>query len=312
MGNFLGFEINYGRYSGVKGEIGYDGHWISPEGFHIVIEVKSSETYPIKTSILLEYINQLISQHKIPSDTEVLGLYVVGKSDPEIQQLKNAIIAENRTQQLRLISVDYLISLAELMNEYDVSHVDILSIIKPSGPSIDSIVDIMERLSSQKIPSLEESNEIESENIISDDLDINYWLTPVKNRDGATAAETIKNLVEKEQIYGFGDKTPGRKTIKPGDSICFYESGNGVIAHAEVVSYPENNPHKSLKNPEKYPWTFKLKNPLLYLEKPVIIDKDLRSKLDAFNGKNMDTYWSWFVQSTRKQTKHDYELLTRK
>jgi hypothetical protein len=305
LGNFLGFEVNYGRYSGVKREIGHDGHWISPEGFHIVIEVKSSEIYPIKTSILLEYINQLISQHTIPNnDKEVLGLYVVGKSDPEIQQLKNAIIAENRTLQLRLISVEYLISLAELMNEYDVSHKDVLSIIQPSGPSIDSTVDIMERLSSQNISSIEESNEIkvkETKVSISEDL-VNYWLTPVKNKDGETAVETIKTLVEKEQIYAFGDKTPGRKTMKPGDMICFYESGNGVVAHAEIVSFPENNPHKSVNDPESYPWTFKLKDPILYIENPVIIDKNLRSQLDAFKGKDMDKSWAWlFNQQENKQ-----------
>jgi hypothetical protein len=67
LGGFLGFEINYGRYRGVHGEIGYDGHWISPTDFHIVIEVKTTETYAIKTSILVGYCDSLISENKIPS-----------------------------------------------------------------------------------------------------------------------------------------------------------------------------------------------------------------------------------------------------
>ena len=60
-------------------------------------------------------------------------MYVIG-NQTAIQQLKNAIMAE-RFQQLRIISIDSLISLAELMNEYDVNHEDILSILKPSGPN---------------------------------------------------------------------------------------------------------------------------------------------------------------------------------
>lgn len=52
LGSFLGFEVVYGRYSVVKNEIGFDGHRISPERFHLVVEVKSSETYPIKTATL--------------------------------------------------------------------------------------------------------------------------------------------------------------------------------------------------------------------------------------------------------------------
>ena len=67
----MGFKVNYGRYAGVQSEIRYDGHWISPDDFHIVVEVKTSETYPIKTSTLLKYINQLISDKRIPSDKDV-------------------------------------------------------------------------------------------------------------------------------------------------------------------------------------------------------------------------------------------------
>jgi len=30
LGTFLGFEVTFGRYQGVHGEIGFDGHWKSP------------------------------------------------------------------------------------------------------------------------------------------------------------------------------------------------------------------------------------------------------------------------------------------
>lgn len=29
LGCLLGFQVKYGRYQGVKGHIGFDGHWIS-------------------------------------------------------------------------------------------------------------------------------------------------------------------------------------------------------------------------------------------------------------------------------------------
>mgnify|MGYP000864633819 CR=1 FL=1 len=303
LGSFLGFEVVYGRYSGVKSEIGFDGHWKSPEGFHLVVEVKSSETYPIKTTTLLEYMNQLISENQIPSDKDVIGMYVIGKPNPEIQQLKNAIMAENRFQQLRIISIDSLISLAELMNEYDVNHEDILSILKPSGPSIDPNVEIMIKLASQQGPMPEPKK--------SDESKVNYWITPVRDEEEETAAETIEKLVGKHQLYGFGERTPGRKSIKPGDKICFYETGNGIVAHATVNSSPKKEKRQEIRNPESYPWIFSLKDPELYLDNSIIIDKSLRSKLDAFKGKDLNKLWAWFVQSTRKITEHDYGLLTR-
>ena len=314
LGMLLGFEVVFGRYSGVKGEIGFDGHWKSPDDFHIVVEVKSSETYPIKTDVLLGYINQLISENKIPSDREVLGLYVIGKPDPEVKQLKNAIIAEGRTQNLRIISIDSLLSLAELMSVYDVNHGDILSIIKPSAPYIDSTVDIMTKLSSQNIlidEEVEKEDDELDEDVEKDESEINYWITPVKDDEYATAQETIINILDKRKIYAFGERTPGRKKIKSGDMICFYETGNGIIAHAEVRSKPIYEPNEAVKNPDLYPYTFKVANVQLYLNQPVIIDESLRRELDAFKDKDPSKIWAWFVQSTRQITKSDFEKLTK-
>jgi hypothetical protein len=92
--------VTFGRYQGVQGQIGFDGHWESPSGFHLIIEVKTSETYPIRTATLTGYIDALISARQIADWDHALGLYVVGRPNPEIHQLDHAIIAERRTHQL--------------------------------------------------------------------------------------------------------------------------------------------------------------------------------------------------------------------
>ena len=310
LGTFLGFEVTFGRYQGIPGQIGFDGHWISPTGFHIVVEVKTTETYAIKTATLIGYINQLISEKKIPNWENALGLYVVGRPDPQIQQLENAIIAEKRTHQLRVISIDSLLSIAEMINDYDVSHEDILAILRPSGPKIDPIVDLMtrlvvgpkpEELPEKKTPTPEPITEGEAA----------YWITPVKSDEKQTAEECIQTLVGQEKIYAFGERTPGRKHIKPGDWICFYATGKGVVAHAKVISKPERKPHPKVRHPEKYPWVIRLDKTKLYLNDPVVLDANVRSQLNAFQGRDLNKSWAWFVQATRKITKHDFNILTR-
>ena len=174
LGGFLGFDVTFGRYQGVQGQIGFDGHWRSPTGFHIVVEVKTTEAYAVKTSTLVGYVDELISEKRIPDWESALGLYVVGRPDPEIRQLENAILAEKRTHQLRVISVESLLSLAEMMNEYDVSHEDVLAILRPSGPAVDPIVDLMVRLVAQRQPLEEEVQPPES---VSEE-EVTYWLTP--------------------------------------------------------------------------------------------------------------------------------------
>src|SRR5882672_11142376 len=112
VGHFLGFEVTFGRYRGVPNEVGFDGHWKSPTGVPVVAEVKTSDTYAIKTATLVGYINELISDKGIPDWHSSLGLYVMGRPDPEIKQLDNAIVAEKRTHELRTTSIESLLSLA--------------------------------------------------------------------------------------------------------------------------------------------------------------------------------------------------------
>jgi hypothetical protein len=114
--------------------------------------------------------------------------------------------------------------------------------------------------------------------------------------------------------YVFGNSTPGRKLLKPGHQICFYESGVGVVADAEVASSPEQKPPpvKGLvKNLDRFPWAFRVKNPRFYFDDPNPVDAELRAQLDAFAGRDLQKSWAWFVQGTHQVTGHDYALLTR-
>jgi len=313
LGRLLGFEVTFGRYRGIPGQIGFDGHWNSPASFHIVVEVKTTEVYAVKASTLVGYVDELISEKKIPSWDHALGLYIVGRPDPEIRQLENAIVAEKRTQQLRIVSVDSLLSLAEMMNDYDVEHGDILAVLRPSGPTIDLVVDLMDRLVSSAQsgePAVQQQSPQPSPKELEQDGPI-YWLSPVKSQEEETAEECIRRLVGEEHIYAFGERTPGRKHLKPGDKICFYATGKGVVAHADVMSAPERRPHPKVLHSERYPWVFRLSNAKLYLDNPVVIDAATRDTLEAFLGRDHRRSWAWFVQSTKKITDHDFRILTR-
>lgn len=193
IGQFLGFEVAFGRYRGVSGEIGFDGHWKSPTGFHIVIEVKTSDTYTTKTSTLVGYIDELISAKRIPDRHSALGLYVLGRPDPEIKQLENAVIAEKRTDQLRTISIESLLSLAELMTEYDMTHGDALVVLRPSGPPADPIISLMTRLVAQKQTESVNEEPVSKPAESTEKGEPVFWLTPVKDHETETSVECVEN-----------------------------------------------------------------------------------------------------------------------
>lgn len=317
VGEFLGFNVEFGRYRGVQNQIGFDGLWKSPTGLNVVVEVKTTETYAIKTATLIGYVDELISEKRVPNWDAALGLYVVGRPDPELRQLENAIVAEKRTHQLRVISVESLLSLAEIMSEYDVTHEDMLMLLRPSGPGLDALADLIARLVAQRTAQQAELVPVPvattappvSASVATDTAA--YWLTPVKDDEQETAIECVQNLVQKNGIYAFGERTPGRRHIKAGDGICFYATGVGVIAHAKVSAPAENKPDSRVRHSQDYPYVIHVTDQRMYEQSPSVIDATLRQQLDAFRGRDPEKSWAWFVQATRKITEHDFRALTR-
>jgi hypothetical protein len=327
-GQLLGFEVTYGRYHGVVGQIGFDGHWVSPADFHLVVEAKTTEVYAINAATLVGYVDGLISEKKIPNWDHALGLYVVGRPDPEVHQLENAIIAEKRTNQLRVISVESLLSLAEMIADYGVSHSDILSVLRPSCPTVNPLVDLISRVAAAARLGVDEKtidtpalaagggqpvavSTIAGTATTAKVAELNvkgvrYWLFPVTSDEERTAEEWIRALVIDEQLWA----TFARRQVNPGDRVCFYAAQTGVVAHATVRTQPEHRQHP-IAAPDEPLWIFGLEHVVEYLDNPVVIDAALRAKLDAFQGKDPNKAWAWFVQGAHTVAQHDFALLTR-
>lgn len=159
VGQCLGFEVTYGRYRGVRGEIGFDGLWQSPTGTAIVIETKTTDVYTIKTATLLSYINDLVSEGTIQRPDSALGIYVYGRFDAHTSQLDHAIVAENRREKLRVVSVDALLNLLALKQDYGLSHRTILGLLLPAPVRIDPLINLIADIVAQE----KEEGELEPE-----------------------------------------------------------------------------------------------------------------------------------------------------
>lgn len=150
LGHLLGFEVIYGRYRGVKNQVGFDGLWQSPSGWSVVVETKTTDVYAVRTDTLLGYINTLVSERRVKSRDKTFGLYVYGRFDSQTTQLENAIAVENRRDQLRVVSVHALLSLLELSQQYNLSHDSILGLLLPAPIRIDPIVDLIRGVVAQE------------------------------------------------------------------------------------------------------------------------------------------------------------------
>lgn len=324
-GRLMGFEVEFGRYSGVVNDIGHDGLW-KADGFSIVVEVKTSDAFTIRTATLLGYMNSLIDATVVPHADTVMGLYVFGKPQSEMGQLEASIVHGGHAQRLRIATVDDVLTLAELVQQELLSRDEALTLLRPVGVRVGATVQLLQRIAAEvrspptvplrthrptdsidyvreAQPAREAAERMSTESTM-------FLLTPVAAENGVSAEETIRSLLE-QGVYVFGDRTPGRKDLKSGDQIAFYESGNGVVASAEVASIAQKREVKFAKNPDRFPWAFDVRKVRYFFDQPVTIDAALRSQLEAFSGRDPEGAWGWFVQSTRKVGAHDFDILTR-
>lgn len=117
LGQRLGMEVEYGRYSGSQQDIAFDGLWKRESGEVIVLEVKTSPWPVDKVRQLGDYLGELASREGWDVQN-VYGLYAIGPGDYEA--LTTQIRGSEWRNQIRLISFDNLLRLIELADQLDV------------------------------------------------------------------------------------------------------------------------------------------------------------------------------------------------
>lgn len=114
IGIRLGFSVSPGRYRGTAGQIGFDGLWKSSEGEHIVVEVKTTDTYRIDLNTIANYRKKLIKAQDL-TEAKSSILIIVGRD--ETGDLEAQIRGSRHAWDTRLISVEALLRLMSIKEE---------------------------------------------------------------------------------------------------------------------------------------------------------------------------------------------------
>jgi hypothetical protein len=143
IGTRLGFDVEYGRYRGTSGNIGFDGLWKSSNNKHLVIEVKTTDAYRINLDVVNDYQKKLHQSGKIKLE-ESSVLIVLGRQDTG--DLEAQIRGSKHASDIRLISTDSLISLLTLREKLNTPHTvnQINEVLKPNEyTKIDKLIELL-------------------------------------------------------------------------------------------------------------------------------------------------------------------------
>jgi hypothetical protein len=143
IGVRLGFEVDRGRYRGVKGVVGNDGIWRANDGFSLLVEVKTTDAYRINLNTLAGYRESLIKTGKLEVQRSSI-LIAVGRQ--ETGDLEAQIRGSRHAWDIRLISLEALLRLAEVkeeLSDWDTSN-KINQLLRPvEYTRLDAIVELL-------------------------------------------------------------------------------------------------------------------------------------------------------------------------
>jgi hypothetical protein len=161
LGRRLDYTVTNGRYQGTVNSIGYDGIWISPEGYTIIVEVKTTDTYRISLDTIAGYREKLLNAAQVAPPSSVL--IVVGREDTG--ELEAQLRGSRHAWDMRLISADALIKLVQLKENAEGPETDrkIRSLLFPREYTrLDEMVDVM-FTAAKDIESVSEAVDLEEE-----------------------------------------------------------------------------------------------------------------------------------------------------
>lgn len=142
LGRRLDYVVENGRYQGVKGKIGFDGLWLSPEGHTLIVEVKTTDAYRLSLDTLATYRTKLAEADKLSFDSSVL--IVVGREDTG--ELEAQIRGSRHAWDIRVISAEALIKLVLLKENTEAAETGrkMRSLLTPiEYTRLDRMVDVM-------------------------------------------------------------------------------------------------------------------------------------------------------------------------
>jgi hypothetical protein len=133
------------------------------------------------------------------------------------------------------------------------------------------------------------------------------WLVPAGPAWAKSTGDLLEDLLTKNGVFALTNAARGRSKLEVGDRLCFYAKTIGIVADARVSSQPIRRLHPAILD-DRFCWLFDVDEVKFYLDRPVVLDPPLRSRLAALQGKET---WSWLVHTIRGISQDDFSLLTR-
>ncbi len=286
LGRHLGFDITFGSYESIPGAVRLEGHWRSRRQARVAIEVRGEQTSDTDVDTLARTVAALSASLPPEPGERWVGLCVTTAYYTGARQLE-AQLARRATRDLRGISTESLLWLADMAAERRVSHSDVLRLLT-SGPDSDFMVTLMRRLtesvagsrgsaaSSSAVPSVKEMADGPPRLSIvarpEREPDTGFWLVTLLRDETATPEQLLDAVIGRRQVLGISDTGAPPAPAREGDWVCFLIADVGIVGHGQLDSVI-SDASAVIRGARRFSAVFRLKHLTLY-DAPHVVDDD--------------------------------------
>jgi hypothetical protein len=151
-----------------------------------------------------------------------------------------------------------------------VTHPEVLRILG-SDLSIDFLVELLERSSTSGDAGRDAGARAQDEPA--------FWVAIVDSDAAATAEQIVERVIGKRRVFGLRRTRSRQRAPRPGERVCFYVSGAGIVGHAEILSIVEDG--TGVRDAPRFSHVLHLAEPRLHVSVPVVPSSDLQRRLEA-------------------------------
>jgi len=261
LGRLLRFEITFGTYERSPDSVKVDGQWRSPGLLDVVIELRTEQT----TSPTLDGLARAMAVTDGAGLEPRIGLCVVARQYAARGKLSRALADVTRLPNIHVVSVASLLALAAQVAADRVTHTEVVTLLR-SGVALDFVIDLLDRPAAAS-----ESNESTAEPgqpAPAGHHEPAYWVATIAGNEVAAPEQLLAAVIAERRVLAICPAGKLRSQGSPGDWVCFFVPGKGIVGHAQLASLIEDSA-KVVRHARRFSSVYRLAGVTLY-QRPIL------------------------------------------
>jgi hypothetical protein len=261
LGRLLRFEITFGTYEPTPDSVKVDGQWRSPGLLDVVIELRTEQT----TSPTLDGLARAMAVTEGAGLEPRIGLCVVARQYAARGKLSRALADVTRLPNIHVVSVASLLALAAQVAADRVTHTEVVTLLR-SGVALDFVIDLLDRPAATG-----QSDALTAEPgqpAPARHHEPAYWVATIAGNEVAAPEQLLAAVIAERRVLAICPAGKLRSQGSPGDWVCFFVPGKGIVGHAQLASIIEDSA-KVVRHARRFSSVYRLAGVTLY-ERPIL------------------------------------------